>query len=285
MKELSKAQIAGGQQIRFSHESKVVGCTMNCQIYLPPQAEKGKVPVLYWLSGLTSTDENFVLKAGAQRYAAECGLAIVAADTSPRGEGVPTSDDGDEMLGQGAGFYVNATEAPWAKNYQMYDYVVEELPALIAAEFAVEPELQSISGFSMGGHGALVIALRNPERYRSVSALSPITSPAQSAWGKKALQHYLGKDEAAWAAYDSCELIRKAGAAQRFDILIDQGADDEFISDHLHPELLEKACADSGYPLYYNLREGYNHSYYFVSSFIGQHIRFHKYQLRRRKAA
>jgi len=221
MERLSANTCFGGQQLRYSHASSVLGCDMTFSIFLPPQAEQGKVPVLYWLSGLTCTDENFVTKAGAQRYAAELGIAIVTPDTSPRGEGVPDDPEGAYDFGLGAGFYVNATQAPWSDHYRMYDYISCELPALVAAEFPVDDSRVSISGHSMGGHGALTIALKNPGRFKSVSAFAPICSPLRCPWGEKALGNYLGDDREAWAQYDTCALLSRA--SERLPILVDQG--------------------------------------------------------------
>ncbi|MCL4103971.1 UNVERIFIED_CONTAM: hypothetical protein GTU68_034833 [Idotea baltica] len=259
--------------MRYKHISDTLNCNMNFSIYLPPQAAAHPVPVLYWLSGLTCTDENFVQKSGAQRYAAEHGVAIVCPDTSPRGDKVP--DDAEEAwdFGLGAGFYVNATEAPWKAHYQMYDYVTEELPKLIGENFAVDTQLSSIFGHSMGGHGALVIALRNPGRYHSVSAFSPIVAPSQCAWGEKALGHYLGDDLESWKNYDTCELI-DSGASQ-IPMLVDQGEADDFLQQQLKTELLEASCERAGYAATIRRQPGYDHSYYFIASFIGSHIGFH----------
>lgn len=234
------------------------------------------MPVLYWLSGLTCTEQNFITKSAVQRYAAEHGIAVVVPDTSPRGESV--ANDPAYDLGQGAGFYVNATQAPWAANYRMYDYVVQELPALIEAHFPVTAE-RSISGHSMGGHGALVIALRNPGRYRSVSAFSPIVAPTEVPWGHKAFTAYLGGDQQAWKQYDTVELIRTA--QERLPLLVEQGLSDEFLESQLRPELLRKACEETGHPLTLNLRPGHDHSYYFIASFIGEHIAHHASALNR----
>ncbi len=266
----------GGWQDVYQHESTTLGCTMRFGVYLPPQAEHGKVPVLYWLSGLTCTEQNFITKAAIQSYAAEHGVMVVAPDTSPRGEGV--ADDPAYDLGQGAGFYVNATQAPWAPHYRMYDYVVHELPALIEAEFPVTED-RSISGHSMGGHGALVIALRNPGRYRSVSAFSPIVAPTQVPWGHKAFEAYLGADRENWRQYDAVELIREA--QERLPLLVDQGLNDEFLEVQLRPDLLREACVDAKHPLTLNLRAGHDHSYYFIASFIGEHIAHHARALKR----
>ena len=260
----------GGWQDVYRHESETLGCSMNFAVYLPPQAATQKLPVLYWLSGLTCTEQNFITKAGAQRYAAEHGVILVAPDTSPRGGDVADAQGYD--LGKGAGFYVNATQAPWSRHYRMYDYVVSELPALIEAHFPATAA-RGISGHSMGGHGALVIALRNPGRYRSVSAFSPIVAPSQVPWGEKALAAYLGEDREAWKAYDTTALI--AGATERLPLLIDQGDADEFLATQLKPELLQAACAASGHPLQLRLQRGHDHSYYFIQSFIGEHVAHH----------
>ena len=261
----------GGWQKQYSHQSTVLNCAMRFAIYLPPQVSNGeKVPVLYWLSGLTCTDENFMQKAGAQRIAAELGMAIVAPDTSPRGENV-ANDDGYD-LGQGAGFYVNATQAPWERHYQMYDYIVHELPQLIEATFPVSDK-RAISGHSMGGHGALTIAMRNPKRYSSMSAFSPICNPINAPWGKKAFSSYLGSDKASWREHDASELMRTA--KQFIPAKVDQGGADDFLIEQLQPETLTAAAKASGYPLALTTHEGYDHSYYFISSFIDQHLRFH----------
>ena len=260
----------GGWQDVYRHDSAVLGCAMNFAVYLPPQAEKERLPVLYWLSGLTCTEQNFIAKAGAQRYAAEHGVIVVVPDTSPRGEGV--ADDPAYDLGQGAGFYLNATQQPWAAHYRMHDYVAEELPALVEAGFPANGA-RGISGHSMGGHGALTIALRHPGRYRSVSAFAPIVAPAQVPWGEKAFSAYLGPDRASWARYDATELLETA--AERLPLLVDQGEADEFLATQLRPELLRAACAKANHPLTLRLHPGYDHSYYFVASFIGEHIAWH----------
>ena len=260
----------GGAQEVWRHRSDVLGCDMRFGLYLPPQAQDGPLPVLYWLSGLTCTEQNFITKAGAQRYAAEHGIVLVIPDTSPRGDGVADADGYD--LGKGAGFYVNATQAPWAAHYRMYDYVVDELPALVEADFPVT-NVRAVSGHSMGGHGALVVALRNPGRYRSVSAFSPIVAPSQVPWGEKAFAAYLGDDRAAWAQYDATELVKSA--AEQLSLLVDQGDADEFLNTQLQPQLLVEACAATGHPLDLRMRPGYDHSYYFIASFIGEHIGYH----------
>ena len=261
----------GGMQEVWQHHSDVLGCAMRIGVYLPPQAKDGPCPVLYWLSGLTCTEQNFITKAGAQRYAAEHGVILVAPDTSPRGENVPDAEGYD--LGKGASFYINATQAPWSSHYHMYDYVVDELPALIEAHFPTT-DARAISGHSMGGHGALVVALRNPRRYRSVSAFSPIVAPSVAPWGEKAFTAYLGEDRAAWLAYDATALV-SGELSERLPLLIEQGGDDEFLASQLKPELLQLAAEAQGHPLIFNLRPGYDHSYYFIASFIGEHIAHH----------
>lgn len=273
METISNILCFGGEQIRFTHNSKTTNCEMTAAIYLPPQAKRKAVPVLFWLSGLTCNDENFSTKAGAQRYAAEHGIALVMPDTSPRGESVPDDAEAAYDFGLGAGFYVDATEAPWSEHYQMYSYVTEELPALIAEHFPVDINRCSISGHSMGGHGALSIALKNPNRYRSVSAFAPIVSPLNCPWGEKALSHYLGADKSTWVNYDSCELLKKT--AQQLPMLIDQGMADNFLVEQLKPQLLTEAALSVNYPLTLRMQAGYDHSYYFISSFIGEHIAFH----------
>lgn len=261
----------GGQQRRYTHTSKMTGTEMVFSVYLPPGAEDGGVPVLYWLSGLTCNDKNFVEKSGYQRYAAEHGIAVVAPDTSPRGTDFAGEHD-DWDFGSGAGFYVDATNAPWDKNYRMWSYVTEELPNLVEAELNLGPK-RGISGHSMGGHGALVAALRLPERYSSVSAFAPITNPVEVPWGQKAFSNYLGDDKKAWEAYDASLLLKAHGS--KLPILVDQGTDDGFLEPQLHPHALEAAAKESGAKLELRMQEGYDHSYYFVSSFIGDHIAHH----------
>lgn len=276
MERLEHRACFGGWQDVYRHESQVLGCAMNFAVYLPPQVRQGRLPVLYWLSGLTCTEQNFITKSAVQRYAAEHGLIVVAPDTSPRGEGV--ANDPAYDLGQGAGFYVNATQAPWAAHYRMYDYVVRELPDLVDAHFPVTGA-RGISGHSMGGHGALMIALRNPERYQSVSAFSPIVAPTQVPWGQKAFRAYLGDDQQAWQQYDTVALVRSVKI--RLPLLVDQGLDDEFRENQLRPELLRAACDVAGHPLTLNLRPGYDHSYYFIASFMGEHMAHHAATLKR----
>lgn len=272
IESISSTKAFGGWHKQYSHHSSTLNCAMRFAIYLPPQAESQAVPVLYWLSGLTCTDENFMQKAGAQRIAAELGMAIVAPDTSPRGEGVADDPDGAYDFGLGAGFYLNATKPPFSQHYQMYDYVVNELPALIEAHFPVT-EQRSISGHSMGGHGALTIALKNPHRYNSLSAFSPICNPMDCPWGIKAFRGYLGDDQQQWQQYDSCELMAKS--QQFVPALVDQGSKDNFLDEQLKPQILVQAAKNKGYPLELRMQPGYDHSYYFIASFIEDHLRFH----------
>jgi S-formylglutathione hydrolase len=274
---VSETRCFGGVQGVYRHAAKTTGCDMEFAVYLPPQAQSGPVPVLTWLSGLTCTWENFAVKAGAQRYAAERGLALVAPDTSPRGLDLPGEHD-DWDLGSGAGFYVDATQEPWSAHYRMYSYVVEELPALLHERFPLDRHRQGIFGHSMGGHGALVVALRNAERYRSVSAFAPISTPTRCPWGEKALGHYLGADREAWRRYDACELL--AESDWRRPILVDQGSADRFLEVQLKPQRLREACASAGVPLELRLQEGYDHSYYFIASFVGDHVAHHARALR-----
>ena len=261
----------GGRQEVWQHASRSTGTDMKLGVYLPPAALAGeKCPVLYWLSGLTCTEQNFITKAGAQQFAAQHGLIVVAPDTSPRGEGV--ANDAAYDLGQGAGFYLNATEEPWAPHFRMEDYVVDELPALIEQHFPASAA-RGIFGHSMGGHGALTLALRHPGKYRSVSAFSPIVAPSQVPWGQKALKAYLGDDLAAWQAHDAVALI--ASVTERLPLLVDQGDADEFLAENLKPELLQAACDKAGHPLTLRMQPGYDHSYYFIASFMGDHVAHH----------
>jgi len=250
---------------------------MTVSVFLPPQAERAPVPVLYWLSGLTCTDENFVNKAGAQRYAAEHGVALVAPDTSPRGEEVPDDPDRAYDFGLGAGFYVNATQAPWSAHYRMYDYVTQELPQLIGEHFPVDTANAAIFGHSMGGHGALTIALRNPSAYRSVSAFAPIVAPMQCPWGQKAFSHYLGDDREQWRQYDATELLATVDA--HVPMLIDQGEADNFLEEQLQTGLLVDALEREDYTAWVRMQPGYDHSYFFIASFMEEHVRFHAQQL------
>lgn len=273
--QLSEHKLFAGRQLRYQHHSDSVKGVMQFSVYLPPAAEKQKVPVLYWLSGLTCTDENFSVKAGAQRIAAELGIALVMPDTSPRGEQV--ADDAAYDLGQGAGFYVNATQQPWSEHYQMYDYISRELPALIEAHFPVT-SAKAISGHSMGGHGALVIALRETAAYRSVSAFSPICQPTLCEWGQKAFSAYLGKDQSQWLQYDASYLLSQKQS--HMPMLIDQGDADQFYPAQLHTEALIEANQRSQSGAQIRLQSGYDHSYFFISSFIEEHLRFHARHLK-----
>ena len=270
---VSRNKCFGGVQGVYSHESRETGCLMHFGVFLPPQAVSGKVPVLYWLSGLTCSEENFIVKAGAQRVAAELGLAIVVPDTSPRGLQIP-GEDASYDFGVGAGFYVDATQAPWSRGYRMYSYVTRELPELVAATFAVDPARAGIFGHSMGGHGALTIALKNPGYYKSVSAFAPICSPMRCPWGEKALAGYLGADRARWRDYDATALIEDRGWHGP-PLLVEQGTSDQFLQSQLKPELLAQACAQAGVALKLRMQEGYDHSYFFIATFIEDHLRFH----------
>jgi S-formylglutathione hydrolase len=272
LETLSTAKSFGGTQLACRHSSRETGTDMTFGIYLPPQAGAGRPLALLWfLSGLTCTHANVVEKGQYQRVCAELGLILVAPDTSPRGPDIP--DEPDYDFGQGAGFYVDSTEAPFDANYRMYSYVTAELPGLVAAEFPADMERQAITGHSMGGHGALTLALRNPGRYRSVSAFAPIVAPSQVPWGEKALGRYLGSDRAAWRAHDSVALIEDGARAP--EILVDQGSADTFLERELKPELLEAACGAAGIPLTLRIQPGYDHSYYFISTFMEDHLRWH----------
>ena len=277
MKQVERIREFGGWLERWQHESETCRCTMTFSVYLPPQAgapnqTRQKLPVVYWLSGLTCTDDNMRTKAGAQRYAAELGLILVMPDTSPRGDAVPDVPERYD-LGKGAGFYVNATQSPWATHYQMYDYVTQELPALIEANFPVIPGRRAISGHSMGGHGALICALKNPGMYAAVSAFAPICNPVISPWGQGCFGAYLGEDKQAWEAWDATCL---ANAGALFPpALIDHGTADEFLAEQLFPQNLQAACAARGFPLTLRMQDDYDHSYHFIASFIGEHLAFH----------
>ncbi|MDV2994236.1 MAG: S-formylglutathione hydrolase [Chroococcidiopsis sp. SAG 2025] len=269
---ISEYKCFDGMQGFYSHRSQTCNIEMRFAVYQPPQARSQSVPVLYFLSGLTCTEENFITKAGAQRYAAEHGLILVTPDTSPRTTGI-AGEDKDWDFGTGAGFYVDATEEPWRSHYQMYSYVVKELPTLIAANFSIQVERQGIFGHSMGGHGALVCALRNPELFKSVSAFAPIAAPMQCPWGEKAFTNYLGIERETWRNYDASELILSSKYTAA--ILIDQGTADKFLSQQLMPEIFERACRQVEQPLTLRFQEGYDHSYYFIATFVGDHIRHH----------
>jgi len=272
---ISQNKCFDGVQGVYSHVSPETGGTMRFGVFMPPHAAAGAtlVPVLYWLSGLTCTEENFIVKAGAQRIAAELGMAIVTPDTSPRGLGLAGEADSYDF-GSGAGFYVDATQAPWSQNYRMYSYVAQELPWLIAANFPIDPSRAGIFGHSMGGHGALTVALKNPKVYKSVSAFAPISSPMRCPWGEKALHGYLGPDRDAWRKYDATALIEERGWKGP-PLLVEQGTKDQFLEIQLKPELLREACERARVALDLRLREGYDHSYFFIASFIEDHLRFH----------
>ncbi|OYW40015.1 MAG: S-formylglutathione hydrolase [Hydrogenophilales bacterium 12-61-10] len=272
MKQVERIKEFGGWLERWHHESASCHCTMTFSVYLPPQAATQHCPVVYWLSGLTCTDDNVRTKAGAQRYAAELGLILVMPDTSPRGDEVPDVPERYD-LGKGAGFYVNATQPPWATHYRMYDYVTDELPALVEAHFPATPGRRAISGHSMGGHGALICALKNPGQYVSVSAFAPICNPVESPWGQGCFSAYLGDDKKTWEAWDATCLVQ-AGAPLP-PALIDHGTADEFLAEQLFPHKLQAACAARGIPLTLRMQDGYDHSYHFIATFIGEHLAFH----------
>ena len=273
---VSESRCFDGRQLVYRHASAACACTMRFAVYLPPEAEKGPVPALYWLSGLTCTEENFSVKAGAQRYAAELGLALIIPDTSPRGVNIP-GEDASMDVGTGAGFYVNAIQPPWSAHYRMYDYIRDELVDVVNANLPVDPERKSISGHSMGGHGALVIGVGNPELYRSVSAFAPISSSSLAVWGQHALTAYLGTDRQSWLAYDAAAVIR--AKPSHHELLVDQGGGDPYL-EQLRPDVLQQACRESGQRLIYRERPGYDHGYYFVSTFIAEHLKFHATALR-----
>lgn len=274
---VSQNKCFGGIQGVYSHESNETGCVMRFGVFLPPQAQSGRVPVLYWLSGLTCTEENFIIKAGAQRVAAELGLAIVVPDTSPRGLNLPGEAESYDF-GLGAGFYVDATEAPWSQGYRMYSYLTQELRWLVASSFPVDPARVGVFGHSMGGHGALTIALKNPRYYKSVSAFAPICSPMRCPWGEKALMGYLGTERTRWREYDATALIEERGWNGP-TLLVDQGTKDQFLESQLKPELLKETCERAGVSLNLRLQEDYDHSYFFIASFIEDHLRFHALNL------
>lgn len=271
IEKVSAQRAFGGQQIRYKHTSQVLNCEMQFSVFLPPQAQHQAVPAVYWLSGLTCTDENFSSKAGAQRVAAELGLALIMPDTSPRGDDVPDDPDGAYDFGLGAGFYVNASQDPWQTHYQMYDYIVDELPSLVEQHLPVNQQ-RAISGHSMGGHGALVIGLREP-KFKSISAFSPICHPTACPWGQKAFANYLGSDQATWRQYDASLLLQERESAP--PILVDQGTADNFLEQQLDTEALIKANERSKAGAQIRYQEGYDHSYYFIATFIEQHLRFH----------
>jgi S-formylglutathione hydrolase len=277
MEKISQSKNHHGTQFVYRHDADTLRCSMNFGIYLPDNIS-APAPALFWLSGLTCTENNFITKAGAQRVASELGMILVAPDTSPRGEGVPDDPDGAYDFGLGAGFYVNAIQPLWQQHYQMRDYVEQELHQLVLESFPVDQKRLGISGHSMGGHGALTMALRSPDKFRSVSAFSPICSPINSPWGEKALRGYLGEDPSIWRDYDACSLINDG--AQVSSILVDQGTDDSFLNEQLKPDLLDLACSTAGIDLTLRMQPGFDHSYYFIASFMEDHLRWHSDRLR-----
>jgi S-formylglutathione hydrolase len=274
---VSQSRCFDGTQFTYRHASSETGTMMRFAAFVPPQARQSPSPIVWYLSGLTCTEENFTVKAGAQRIAAELGLLLIAPDTSPRGDAVPLDPAGSYDFGLGAGFYVDATQQPWSRNYKMASYIERELPGLIISELPADGARQSIMGHSMGGHGALTIALRNQDRYASVSAFSPICSPMTCQWGQKALSGYLGSNKENWRRYDTCALLQDG--ARVTELLVDQGTADQFLATQLKPELLEDACARAGVPLTLRIHEGYDHSYFFISTFIEDHLRWHAQRL------
>lgn len=272
---ISEHPCFGGKVGFYRHASDVNNCNMQFSVYLPPQAQNGSVPVITFLSGLTCTEETFMIKSGAQRIAAELGLMLVTPDTSPRGEGVPDDPDGEYDFGLGAGFYLNATEAPWSEHFHMYDYVTQELQDAVFESFPGDRNRQSITGHSMGGHGALTVGLKNPDIYQSISAFAPICSPMNCPWGQKAFSNYLGNDRSTWPEYDATEVIRRLENLPANKILIDQGLADQFLEQELHPHLFEAACKERGVALELRRHDGYDHGYYFISSYMDDHLRFH----------
>ena len=277
---LSETNCFGGRIGFYRHASQVNDCDMQFSVFVPPQATTGKVPVLTFLSGLTCTEENFMVKSGAQRVAAELGLMLVSPDTSPRGESVADDPDGDYDFGLGAGFYLNATEQPWSAHYHMYDYVTTELQQVVFDNFPGDVERHGLTGHSMGGHGAIIVGLRNPGMFRSLSAFAPICTTLHSPWGQKALRYYLGDNRDQWQEYDASEVARNTTDVERWGtVLVDQGEDDPFLAEQLQPERLEAACSDSGLQLELRRHAGYDHGYYFISTFIEEHLRFHANRL------
>ena len=277
---LSETNCFGGRIGFYRHASDVNQCDMQFAVFVPPQASDGPLPVLTFLSGLTCTEENFMVKSGAQRVAAELGLMLVSPDTSPRGKGVPDDPDDDYDMGLGAGFYLNATQPPWSRHYHMYDYVTTELQAVVFDNFPGDRERHGLTGHSMGGHGALTIGLRNPHMFRSLSAFAPICTTLHSPWGRKALGYYMGDDRSTWEVYDAAEVARNVQDPTHYSkILVDQGGADIFLEEQLKPELLEAACKESGLPLELRIHDGYDHGYYFISTFIEEHLRFHAAEL------
>lgn len=280
LETLSETNCFGGRIGFYRHSSSVNNCDMQFSVFLPPQAADGPVPVVTFLSGLTCTEENFMVKSGAQRVAAALGLMLVSPDTSPRGDDVPDDPDGDYDFGLAAGFYLNATQEPWSKHFHMYDYVTTELQSAVFDNFPGDRERHGLTGHSMGGHGALVVGLRNPQVFSSLSAFAPICTTLHSPWGQKALGYYLGDDKSSWHEYDACEVARNVSDTSHYSrILVDQGGADIYLEEQLKPELLDAACKESGLPLDLRIHDGYDHGYYFISTFIEEHLRFHSAEL------
>ncbi len=277
MEIINEQRCFGGVQGVYRHQSEVTATPMPFSVFVPQNNDRERLPILWFLSGLTCTEENFTVKAGAQQFAAKYGLVLVAPDTSPRGAGIAGEDDAYDF-GSGAGFYVDATRSPWDANYQMYSYLTRELSALVVDNFPVNPDRQGITGHSMGGHGALTIGLKNSDTYQSVSAFAPICSPMNCPWGEKALSGYLGEDQSAWLEYDTIALIQSGRSSG--EILVDQGGSDDFLENQLKPQLLEQACAEYKQPLNLRIQPGYDHSYFFIASFIADHIEFHANRLK-----
>lgn len=275
METIGEHAAFGGKVGYYRHSSRVTRCDMQFSVFVPPQAAQGPVPVLTWLSGLTCNEETFMIKAGAQRVAAELGLMLVAPDTSPRGDDVPDDPQQAYDFGLGAGFYLNATQSPWDRHYHMYDYVTRELPETVFENFPGDAKRQGIFGHSMGGHGALTIGLRNPQTYHSVSAFAPICSPSNCPWGHKALGNYLGEDRSAWRDYDACEIVKDLQEIPAQPILVDQGLADQFLADELNPELFEATCKARGVSLDLRRHPGYDHGYFFIATFMEDHLRHH----------
>jgi S-formylglutathione hydrolase len=273
LEQISEHKVFGGTLTYWKHQASTTHCAMRFTIFLPPQAQAGKCPALTYLSGLTCTEDNFTVKAGAYRTATELGLIIITPDTSPRGEGVATSPDGGYDLGLGAGFYINATQEPWKPHYQMESYIADELYALLLAEFPIDANRLGLFGHSMGGHGALTLFQKYPGKWKSVSAFAPVCSPTRSPWGQRVFEHYLGGDKEAWKAHDASELLRSNGAVNAH-ILIDQGTEDAFMA-RLHPQVFEAAAKDVGQKLTLRMQEGYDHGYFFIQTFIDDHLRHH----------
>ncbi len=274
--KISEHDCFGGKVGFYRHASAVNQCDMQFSVFVPPQAAKGSVPVITFLSGLTCTEETFMIKSGAQRVAAELGLMLLTPDTSPRGEGVPDDPASAYDFGLGAGFYLDATQQPWSQHFNMYSYLTVELANTLFKNFPADRSRQAIMGHSMGGHGALTVGLKNPTVYQSISAFAPICSPSNCPWGQKAFSNYLGDDKSAWAEYDACELVKKANHANTANrILIDQGLGDQFLEQELHPHLFADACAEVGYPLTLRRHDNYDHGYYFISTFMEDHLRHH----------